>query len=115
MTSRPSLANRTEATPPPCAPMVLMLPPFSISQSSTVAVFAGRRQTFESSRQVTSVIAAWCPRRSKNSRPVCASQTIRPLLRSPVASKTPSGLNSAAVIHSVCLRISVASEPSAVL
>ena len=71
--------------------------------------------TFESSRQLTSVIAAWWPRRSKNSRPVFASQTISPLLRSPVASNTPSGLNSAAVIHSVCLRISVASDPSAVL
>ena len=92
-----------------------MLPPFSISQSLTVPSSLDEATTFESSRQLTSVMAAWWPRRSKNSRPVWASQTIRPLLRSPVASKTPSGLNSAAVIHSVCFRISWASEPSAVL
>ena len=71
--------------------------------------------TFESSRQEMSVMAAVWPRRSKNSRPVCASQTTRPLLRSPVASSTPSGLNSTAVTHSVCFFISNISEPSAVL
>ena len=92
-----------------------MLPPFSISQSLTVPSSLHEARTFESSRQLTSVMKLACPRRSWNSRPVADSQTIRPLFRSPVASKTPSGLNSAAVIHSVCLRISKAKEPSDVL
>ena len=101
-TSRPSLANRTAAAPPPWAPQLLTWVPFSISQSLTVPSSLAEARTFESGRQVMSVIAAVCPGRSKNSRPVCASQTIRPLLRSPVASRTPSGLNSTAVIQSVC-------------
>ena len=60
------------------------------------------------------MIAAVCPRRSKNSRPVWASQTRRPLLRSPEASRAPSGLNSTAVTHSVCFLLSYTSWPSAV-
>ena len=47
-----------------------MLPPFSISQSLTVPSSLAEATTFESSRQLTSVMAAWWPRRSKNSRPV---------------------------------------------
>src|SRR5438874_2408533 len=34
--SRPSLANRTDATPPPSAAIALVLPPFSISHSRPV-------------------------------------------------------------------------------
>ena len=61
VSSRPSLANRTEATPPPWAPKDLMLPPFSISQSRTVPSSLAEATTFESSRQLTSVMAAWWP------------------------------------------------------
>ena len=38
-----------------------MLPPFSISQSLTVPSSLDEATTFESSRQLTSVIAAWWP------------------------------------------------------
>ena len=114
VTIRPSLANRAEVTPPPWAPHDLTWVPFSISQRRIEPSSAAEATTLESSRQETSVIAAVWPRRSKNSRPVWASQTIRPLLRSPVASRTPSGLNSRAVTHSVCFFISNWSAPSAV-
>src|SRR5208337_1211294 len=114
-TSRPSLANRTDSTPPPWAPIDAMLPPFSSSQSLIEPSSLDEATTFESSRQETSVMAAVWPRRSKYSRPVGDSQITRPLLRSPVASNTPSGLNSTAVIHSVCFFISNINVPSAVL
>ncbi|QEL13206.1 hypothetical protein PX52LOC_00059 [Limnoglobus roseus] len=58
---------------------------------------------------------AVCPRRLKYSRPVNASHTNKPPLRSPVASSTPSGENSTAVTQSVCFLISRTTDPSAVL
>src|SRR5262245_43160147 len=69
---------------------------------------------FESSRQLIPVIAAVCPRSEKYSRPVNASQPKTPPLRSPVASSTPSGLYSKAVIQSVCFLLSSTFSPSLV-
>jgi hypothetical protein len=109
------LANRTEAAPPPCAEIERTWVPFSISQSRTVPSSLAEATTFESSRQLTSVMVVVCPRRSNYSRPVKDSQTTRPLLRSPEASRTPSGLNSIAVIQSVCFFCSKSNSPSAVL
>ena len=59
--------------------------------------------TLESSRQLTSVIARGVAAEVVElAAGLTASQTTRPLLRSPEASRTPSGLNSMAVTQSVC-------------
>ena len=92
--SLPSWVNRTLAAPPGCAAQFLICPPFSISHSLIVVSSLHVASTFESSRHETSVIIAVCPRRLKYSRPVNASHTNMPPLRSPVASSTPSGLYS---------------------
>src|SRR4051794_34485699 len=91
-----------------------MFPPFSISHSLIVVSSLLEAITFESSRHDTSVIIPVCPRRLKNSRPVNASHTNSPPLRSPVASSTPSALYSTAVTQSVCFLISRSTLPSAV-
>ena len=102
---RPSCVNATLKAPPPCAPQLLIWLPSFISHSRIVPSSPDDASTFESPRQLTSNTAPLCPRRFKYSRPVAASQTNNPPLRSAVASNTPSGLNCTPYTQSVCFFI----------
>ena len=62
-----------------------MFLPSTISHSFTLLSSLELASTFESGRQLTAVIAALWPRRSRYSRAVSASQTSSPALRSAVA------------------------------
>src|SRR5262249_6471396 len=63
LTTRLSCENFTDSAPPPCAPQFFTRLPFSISQILIVVSSLDEAGTFESPRQLTSVIGPVWPRR----------------------------------------------------
>ena len=114
LTIRPSRVNSSADTPPACAGHDFTSLPFSISHRRIVPSSLPVASRFESVRQETLVTEAVCPVSVRKSRPVAASQTTTPPLRSLVASSTPSGQNEVAMIQSVCFRSSCSRSPVSV-